>query len=147
MSDLVKSAESISDLIIQLRDKRSNIDSLLRMNNQLEVTIFDLQAENKHLLATIERLSNKNQELVEDSAMRNQQPPMYEVTFQSTSHRDVVLNLPFIPQKGNQFRLAEPLITVDGDNTNKWYLKVKSIDFNIGKDGKISNIEAWCPSN
>ena len=105
--------------------------------------IAGYKAKIERLQETVEELSNKNKEFIKQSHHEQAKlPTMYEVTFESDGYKDVVLILPFMPQKGNQFRLFESLIFDNGAEAGIWNIKVKSIESQVSKDGKISNIYA-----
>ena len=100
---------------------------------ELQKKIGDLQIENNLQFNRILDLEGR----------QAKQPTMYEVTFES-KREDVVLNLPFIPQKGNVFEFFSPLISSAYNETDDYFLEVKSIHFDIDKEGKLSKIKAWC---
>ena len=137
--------------------------------------IAGYKAKIERLQETVEELSNKNKEFIkqshhttsvfadnvllhrknellesENKALRSEQakqPTMYEVTFHSYNTEDFVLDLPFIPKKGNVFEFVSPLISINRNHGNDdYFLKVKSVGVSIDKDGKVSKINIWCKS-
>lgn len=129
--------------MIDLKNK-NEIDGLLKAKNQLFNKNFELEVEINRLKGVIFDLEDKNKALLSG---QSQEPTMYEVMFQSDNTDKFVLDLPFIPQKGNVFEFVSPLISINSNHGNDdYFLKVKSVGVSIDKDGKISNIEAWCKS-